>query len=364
MPQLHFTAFLLLLTWVACSESRAESMTGDFNGSNTVDFVDFFLFADAFRSTDPVFDLDGNGRVDFEDLFLFSDHFGEGTSGLVPSGKVAPLAGLPEPDTYTAVSTQRNTILQFPSFRMTVQNGHPFGIVSLRLIGQPVDFVHPALPMGDWEWFWFERPDFPGERVAVKLVQAEWRAPVVERRPSQVVLRFGRRDFFQEGIFLGVTYRLRTDKPEFEIEYSIHNQSIDHLRNPYVMLGFPGFSDHRWISQVANGTGVRPVKPPHLNFISEAWAAGRPEYLLLRQDMEPHGSDRELKNTVSIRMKSTTYSLSASYVADPHSNRLFSAHTNKPRYLTSHLYAFLKNIAPGASRILVVRYKLSSDINN
>ncbi len=48
----------------------------DFNGDGRTDFVDFFLFADAYGSTDPRFDLDGNGVVDFADFFKFVDAFG------------------------------------------------------------------------------------------------------------------------------------------------------------------------------------------------------------------------------------------------------------------------------------------------
>ena len=48
----------------------------DFNGDGRTDFVDFFLFADAYGGTDPRFDLDGNGTVDFADFFRFVDAFG------------------------------------------------------------------------------------------------------------------------------------------------------------------------------------------------------------------------------------------------------------------------------------------------
>ena len=47
----------------------------DFNGDGRTDFVDFFLFADAYGSTDARFDLDGNGTVDFADFFRFVDAF-------------------------------------------------------------------------------------------------------------------------------------------------------------------------------------------------------------------------------------------------------------------------------------------------
>ena len=357
----HITlsAILLSLTAAAWSESGAERVTGDFNGSSRVDFADFLLFSEAFGGTDPTYDLNGNGRVDFEDLFLFSDHFGKKTTDSFVAGENAAAAILPEPVIYTTASTSLNTTLQFPTHRIVVQNGRPFGIMSLRLAGQPVDFVHPTLPMGDWEWFRFERPDTPGKQFITKLIQPEWRVPVVERQADQVVLRFGRKDIFQEGIFLYVTYRLRADRPEFAIEYEIRNQSVDHLDKPYVMLGFPGFSDHRWISQVAIGTRVRPVKPPHFNFFSEAQAEGKVEYLLLRQDVDPRGSERELMNVLSLQMGPTTYTLTVFYDADSSLRRVYSAHTNKPRYLTSHLYAFLTRMAPGESRSLTVHYKLS-----
>ncbi len=48
----------------------------DFNGDGRTDFVDFFLFADAYGSTNARFDLDGNGTVDFADFFRFVDAFG------------------------------------------------------------------------------------------------------------------------------------------------------------------------------------------------------------------------------------------------------------------------------------------------
>ncbi|MDE2997525.1 MAG: leucine-rich repeat protein [Gemmatimonadota bacterium] len=48
----------------------------DFNGDGRTDFVDFFLFADAYGSTNAKFDLDGNGTVDFADFFKFVDAFG------------------------------------------------------------------------------------------------------------------------------------------------------------------------------------------------------------------------------------------------------------------------------------------------
>lgn len=58
--------------------TASGARSADFDGSGTVDFGDFFLFADAFGVTDPDprFDLDEDGRVGFGDFFLFADAFG------------------------------------------------------------------------------------------------------------------------------------------------------------------------------------------------------------------------------------------------------------------------------------------------
>lgn len=58
----------------------ADALSGDFDASGTVDFDDFFLFADHFGSGDRRYDLDGSGLVDFDDFFLFADYFGKTTA--------------------------------------------------------------------------------------------------------------------------------------------------------------------------------------------------------------------------------------------------------------------------------------------
>ena len=62
----------------------------DFDGSGSVDFGDFFQFADAFGAADPDlrFDLDGNGQVDFGDFFIFADSFGKETGKLATVGEL------------------------------------------------------------------------------------------------------------------------------------------------------------------------------------------------------------------------------------------------------------------------------------
>ena len=58
------------------SAATGQQTATDFNGDGRTDFVDFFLFADAYGGTDARFDLDGNGTVDFADFFKFVDAFG------------------------------------------------------------------------------------------------------------------------------------------------------------------------------------------------------------------------------------------------------------------------------------------------
>ena len=57
------------------SEATSQQTATDFNGDGKTDFVDFFLFADAYGGTDARFDLDGSGTVDFVDFFQFVDAF-------------------------------------------------------------------------------------------------------------------------------------------------------------------------------------------------------------------------------------------------------------------------------------------------
>ena len=53
------------------------SVVGDFDGNGAVNFLDFFMFAEAFGNpvADPIYDLDGSGEVDFRDFFIFAEAF-------------------------------------------------------------------------------------------------------------------------------------------------------------------------------------------------------------------------------------------------------------------------------------------------
>jgi len=48
----------------------------DFDGSGSVDFVDFLMFAGAFGTADATYDVDQNGSVDFGDFLVFVENFG------------------------------------------------------------------------------------------------------------------------------------------------------------------------------------------------------------------------------------------------------------------------------------------------
>ncbi|MFH1569747.1 MAG: FlgD immunoglobulin-like domain containing protein, partial [Gemmatimonadota bacterium] len=76
-------------------ELLGEPLAADFDGDGVVDLADFYAFAGAFWSSDPVYDLSGDGFVDFTDLFAFAEQFGEE----MPAYKLLALAqeylGLP-----------------------------------------------------------------------------------------------------------------------------------------------------------------------------------------------------------------------------------------------------------------------------
>ena len=56
---------------------QAQMAAGtDFDGSGTVDFVDFVVFTGGFGSSQALYDLDGNGTVDFPDFVAFAQFFG------------------------------------------------------------------------------------------------------------------------------------------------------------------------------------------------------------------------------------------------------------------------------------------------
>ena len=70
---------------------RAQTASdADFDGSGTVDFPDFVLFASAFGTTQSRYDLDGSGAVDFPDFLVLVRMFGQEVESAGPSGLIRP----------------------------------------------------------------------------------------------------------------------------------------------------------------------------------------------------------------------------------------------------------------------------------
>jgi hypothetical protein len=279
---------------------------------------------------------------------------------LVPDTALPPQ---PLPPTYYAIATTpRTTAVWLTGYTIVLHNVRPFGIASLRLAGQPVDFVHPELPLGDWEWFWFAEPGQPQGRAAIKLLETDWETPQVERGADKVVVRFRRQDVLRPGVEVEVAYHLEARRPEFTVEYRIANHSGRALVRPYLMVGFPGFANQQWVVSVANSLSARTPSTPFANFQNEALALGKPDYLLLRQDLDLVRQEAgELRGKVSLGRAGQTYTVETALVSAAGLSRVYAAHTNKPRYLTSHLYAYLKSLANGQSQSVAVRYTLTKE---
>ena len=58
---------------------KSPRYCADFTGNGEVDFEDFFVFSDGWKSGDYIekLDLDKDGQVYFNDFFIFADEFGK-----------------------------------------------------------------------------------------------------------------------------------------------------------------------------------------------------------------------------------------------------------------------------------------------
>jgi hypothetical protein len=70
-------------------DDDGNTILGDFDGNATINFDDFFIFADNFGRDDFAegTDLDASGAVNFDDFFIFADNFGK--SGTYAGGSAA-----------------------------------------------------------------------------------------------------------------------------------------------------------------------------------------------------------------------------------------------------------------------------------
>lgn len=350
-------ALLTLALWMICAAARGDELRGDFNDNGGVDLVDFSLFVDAFGSVDSRFDLNGSGRVDFADLFLFADRFGEGTTP-----EVEGVADEMLPPPYRILKDGRRIRIFLPAYSIAIQGTSPFGIVSLRLNGQAPDFAHPELPLGDWEWFWYRQAGTDDQWLAAKLLQQDWGEPEIVETSDRILVRYRLNSATEAGADLAVTYRLPLVGSRFGIDYAVVNGTQSRFEKPYLMLGFPGFSNQGFVEEVADAVATRPVSPPHASFQQEANHQSGAEIILLRHDVDPAGADGgSLEGTIKLRFGTNIYRLTTTFTPDPQSFWVYSAHTNKPLYLTSHLYAYLHSLGSGVRTELGVEYELARE---
>ena len=334
---------------------------GDFDASGTVDMTDHELFREAFGGPDSLYDLNADGRVDLEDFYLLVELSRPG-EGQPPTGEAAEEAaeeagetGEPPGPLYTLQLTGEAVRVTFPYYTVEVSHGSPFGITSLRLEGQPVDFADAQLPLADWEWFWFGEPGRGRTDQSIKLLQAEWGLPQIEQREDLVILTYRRTDVLLVGLAVEVVFRFSALHSQFDVTYTIDNRSGRALEAPYIMVGFPGFANNRWVSQVVSARENRQT--PYGSFLVEARESGLQEYLLLRHDvaLKP-GKPDPLRGDVVITFGRRAFTLSSFFFSLGREVTLYSAHTNKDRYLTSHLYVTNPDIASGGRRSLTVHY--------
>ena len=341
------------------NHTRTLPARPDFDNNGLVNVDDYRLFANAFGTKKARFDLDGNGRVDFEDLFLFADRVE------VDVGQTEILFSAVDPELPYRITSDRGsqkTRVELPDYRVTVSRGSPFGITSLRLSGQPVDFAHDELPLSDWEWLWFDHPRRSG-RAQTKLLQVDWGVPAVTRQSDRLILMYRIPDVIFHGLDLRVLFNFDAMGSRFSVGYQIENRSGELLRNAYVMIGFPGFSNHQRVTEVSDALSSRKPRAPYASFLEEATDVNLAEYSLLRHDLfVGQGKVLGAKGGVAIDIDRKRYGLEAFYFADTALSRAYSAHTNKPGYLTSHLYVTLGDIRDGWVRSVTVNYDLTKKL--
>ena len=254
-------------------------------------------------------------------------------------------------------ATREGVTVDTPHYAARLRNTAPMGIASLRMAGQTTDFAHADLTLADWEWVWFDAVGQPLERI--KLLDTDWGTPEVRAREDVVDIVY-RLPLSDAGVSARITYRFPVAGPSFRVTYVLRNDSQAMLQTPYIMLGFPGFSNHDHVREVADMRSTRVPEPPHAFFRPEAQERQLVEYPLLRHDV-PRGRVEGLKGSIVIREKAGDYRLTTYFLADARLPRVFSAHTNKPRYLTSHLYVTLRDLPAGVARSLTVYYVMAHE---
>ena len=148
---------LPLAYYVGAEGRQGGQFSTDFNGDGKTDFVDFFLFADAYGGTDAKFDLDGSGTVDFVDFFQFVDAFDQpGQAKLLALAQ--EMLGLP-----TETELQQNWPNPFNSETVIswfLLKPRPVRLEVFSLTGQRVTVLqHGPLQAGSHRVHWDGRDD-------------------------------------------------------------------------------------------------------------------------------------------------------------------------------------------------------------
>lgn len=317
----------------------------DFDASGRIDLDDLDLLRQAVGTTEARFDLDGSGRVDVGDLFRFAESVEE----------PLPYEPRARPHDYSVRTNRQQLILSMPDYTVRIRHGTPFGISSLRRRTQHTDFAHPDLPLADWEWLRFESAVL-GRRQH-KLLEMDWGAPDVDELPDRLEVVY-RLPVSRIGIEAEVRFCFLAQGSSFHVTYSVVNGSRWPMSELYVMLGLPGFTNHGYVTAVASAREQRFPVWPFGAFLAEAQAREMSEYQLLRHDARA-GVSEGLKGSVRLLDGDDEYRLSSYYLSDPSLRRAYSAHTNKPRYLTSHLYLTLGDLKPMQRRSVTIHHVLS-----
>ncbi len=140
-----------------------ETLPGDFDENGIVEFADFFLFADAFQTTNATFDLNGDGIVNFPDFFLFSDSFGRDLQAKLLA-LAAQMLSLPTHDHLAA--TYPNPFNASTTIPFLVTEPGRVQVEIYDVAGQRVtQIVSGELPAGAHELTWDGR-DAAGSRTA------------------------------------------------------------------------------------------------------------------------------------------------------------------------------------------------------
>ncbi len=257
--------------------------------------------------------------------------------------------------TYSVNFRTNATSVVFPGYEATLQYGSPFGLISLRAVGQPGDFSHRRLPLADWEWFWYGEDGRVNEEKRIKLLDPLWAVPRIDESADSLSLLFDRHDVLLPGLNLYVRYTFRLDR-RFTVIYGVINHTEGTVEKPYMMVGFPGFMNHKWVTAVATSLEPRYVTEPFGSFWEEA-IADSTDVTLLSDGNHSSGRFEGIAMTSGF---GRSFILHTTYVSTAVVDSVYSAHVNKAAYLTSHLYVLMRDLPPGSHAEVRVDYALAS----